>query len=259
MSSTFIAVLVIAGIIILLVGLMNGSSKKAGEPRHLAGFEPIENVQMKSEKGQEIFNGLKDVYESGDDKAVLNYKDLIDTVTEPTDSDYVQALYTELMNRIVFVGGSKGLQLHPKEECFYSEKNCAIYTIQKLNKQITYGGLRANLNGYRAGTFSINAYDVEGYKLYLQGKVFVTNQRIAIVGDEKNKVIPLGKIISYAPYEKNGIIINVQNGNAIILDMLTNGTFELLSIGERVFHDTKISFLYALDNALGSKEHVGQV
>lgn len=83
--------------------------------------------------------------------------------------------------------------------------------------------------------------------------MFVTNQRIVIVGDNKNKTIPLGKIISYAPYEKNGIIINIENSNAIILDMLTNGTFEMLSIGERVFHDTKVSFLYALDNALNSK------
>ena len=88
--------------------------------------------------------------------------------------------------------------------------------------------------------------------MYLQGKIFVTNQRIAIVGDNKNKVIPLGKIISYAPYEKNGIIINVENSNAIILDMLTNGTFTMLNTGERVFCDAKIRFLYALDEALGS-------
>ena len=253
-----IFILVFAGII-LLVGLMNGSSKSPGMPHVLTGFEPIDNVKMKSENGQNIFNGLKEVYNSGEDKAVMNYKDLIDTVTEPTDSDYVQALYTELMNRVVFVGGNKGLQLHPKEECYYSEINCAVYTIQKLNKQITYGGFRANLNGYRTGTYSISAHDVEGYKLYLQGKVFVTNQRIAIVGDNKNKVVPLGKIISYAPYEKNGIIINIENSNAIILDMLTNGTFEMLKIGERAFHDTKVSFLYALDNALNAKERVGQI
>ena len=189
----------------------------------------------------------------------MNFKGLIDNVKEPTDFDYVEALYTELMNRIVFVGGNAGLQLHPKEECYYSEINCAVYTVQKLNKQISYGGIRTNLNGYRAGTFSVNAYDVEGYKLYLQGKVFVTNQRIVIVGNNKNKVIPLGKIISYAPYEKNGIIINAENSNAIILDMLTNGTFEILKTGERAFHDTKISFLYALDNALSFKEHVGHI
>ncbi len=258
MSSTLILVLVAVGSFLLL-GLINSLTKKAGTPTKLTGFEPIENVQMKSEKGLEIFDGLKKVYESGEDRTVLNFKDQIDTVKEPTDFDYVEALYTELMNRIVFVGGNKGLQMHPKEECYYSEINCAVYTIQKLNKQITYGGIRANLNGYRTGTFSVNSYDVEGYKLYLQGKVFVTNQRIAIVGNNKNKVIPLGKIVSYAPYEKNGIIINIENSNAIILDMLTNGTFEVLKTGERAFHDTKVSFLYALDNALGYKEHVGQI
>ncbi len=252
MSTTLVLFLVVAGII-LLVGLMNGSSKKAGEPKHLTGFEPIENVQMKSEKGLEVFNGLKEVYENGEDRAVMKYKDIINTVSDPTDSDYVQALYTELLNRIVPVGGSKGLQMHPQEECYYSEINCAVYTIQKINKQITYGGFRANLNGYRTGTFSINSYDVEGYKLFLQGKVYVTNQRIVIMGANKNKVVPLGKILSYAPYEKNGIIINIENGNAIVLDMITNGTFEISKIGERFFHDTKISFLYALDNAFSAK------
>lgn len=252
MSSTLILILIVVGVI-LVIGLMNNSSKKPGEQRNLAGFEAIENVQMRSEQGAVIFNGLKTIYESGEDKAVMDYKDQVNSIDEPTDLDYIQALYTALLNRIVFVGGSKGLQLHPKEECLFSEINCAVYTIQKLNKQITYGGFRTNLNGYRAGTFSVNANDIEGFRIYLQGKVFVTNQRIVIIGSNKNKVIPLGKIISYAPYEKNGIIINVENGGSVLLDMLTNGTFEVLSTGERDFHDSKVGFLYALDNALNSK------
>lgn len=255
MNTMLIWAFVLAGIV-MLFGLMNGSSEKAGETRRLTGFEPIEDVKMKSEKGREVFNKLKDIYKSGEDKTVMNYKNIIDTVTDPTDFDYIEALYTELLSRFVPVGGTKGLQLHTNEKSFFSEINCAVYTIQKLNKQISYGGLRSNINGYRTGTFSVNAYDVEGYKLSFQGKLFVTNQRIAIVGDNKNKVIPLGKIISYAPYEKNGIIINVENSNAIILDMLTNGTFTKLNTGERVFCDAKIRFLYALDEALGVKEKV---
>ena len=46
----------------------------------------------------------------------------------------------------------------------------------------------------------------------------------------------------------------MENSEAIILDMLTNGTFEMLPTGERIFHDTKIKFLYALDEALGTKK-----
>ena len=189
-------------VIVLLVGMMNGSSKDPGEPQRLAEFEPIEEVQMKSAKGREIFNGLKEIYENGDDKAAINYKDVIDTVTDPADSDYIIALYTELMSRFVLIGGTKGLQMHSNEKSFYTEINSALYTIQKLNKQITYGGFRANINGYRTGTFTVNTNDVEGYRLYLQGELFVTNQRIVIVGDNRSRVIPLGKIISYAPYNK---------------------------------------------------------
>ena len=55
MSSTLISLLVIVGVI-LLIGLMNSSTKGAGEPRRLTGFEPIESIQMKSEKGIEVFN-----------------------------------------------------------------------------------------------------------------------------------------------------------------------------------------------------------
>ncbi len=249
MSSTFIFVLIAVGVIIV-IGLLNSASKKPGEQRNLSGFETLESVLMKTEQGTTVFNGLKNIYESGEDKAVMNYKEQVNSISNPTDADYIQALYTALLSRIVFVGGSKGLQLHPKEECFFSEINCAVYTIQKLNKQISYGGFRTNLNGYRAGVFSVNANDIEGFRLYLQGKVFVTNQRIVIIGSNKNKVIPLGKIISYAPYEKNGIIINVENGTPVILDMITNGTFEVLPTGERGFHDSKVGFLYALDYAL---------
>ena len=104
----------------------------------------------------------------------MNYNNIIDTVTDSTDFDYIEALYTELLSRFVPVGGTKGLQLHTNEKSFFSEINCAVYTIQKLNKQISYGGLRSNINGYRTGTFSVNAYDVEGYKLSFQGKLFVT-------------------------------------------------------------------------------------
>ena len=249
MSTTVIFILITVGII-LVIGLMFGSSKKPGEQRNLAGFEAIESVQMSTEQGVTVFNGLKNIYESGEDKAVMNYKDQVGAVNNPIDSDYIQALFTALLNRIVFVGGAKGLQLHPKEECLFSEINCAVYTIQKLNKQISYGGFRTNINGYRTGTFSVSANDIEGFRIYLQGKVFVTNQRIVIIGNNKNKVIPLGKILSYAPYEKNGILINVENGSSVILDMLTNGTFEVLPTGERDFHDSKVGFLYALDNAL---------
>lgn len=242
---------IILGVIIVLL-IAIPSSKKAGTQQKLTGFKPIEEVQLNSSKGKEVFDALKEVFESGEDETVMQFKNKIGTVTDEGDYKYVDALYTELMNRITLIGGRKGLELHQNETSYFSSKNTDVYTIQKLNKNITYGGIRTNLNGFRTGTFNVSSNDVEGYRISFRGKAFVTNQRVVIVGENKNKSIPLSKIISYAPYEKNGILINIENGGSIILDMITNGTFEVGTDGELYFHDTKVAFLYALDKALSS-------
>lgn len=248
MSGTVIFIIIL--VVLILLFAISGSSKKAGQTQKLKGFEHINNVQMNSATGNSIFQGLKQIYEEGSDEKVMEYKNKINSVTDQHDADYIDALYTELLQRIVNVGGSKGLQLQPNERCLFSDLSCAVYTIQKLNKNIVYGGFRTNINGFRTGMFNVMANDVEGYKIFVQGKVFVTNKRVVVLGTNKNKVIPINKIVSYAIYESNGILINVENSNGIVVDLITNGTFEVASNGERFFHDSKFGFLYALDKAI---------
>lgn len=253
--------IVIAIGIVILVCLFVGftkrkepslESKSAGTAVQLQGFDSIEKISMHSPEGQILFEGLKDAFLSGDEKKAYGYKDKIDSVTNPHDLDYIEALYTDLLNRIVPIGASKGIQLNPNESSLFHDKNCGIYSIQKINKNIVFCGIRNDLNGFRTGAYTINSFDVEGFKLSLFGEVFLTNQRLIIMGENKNMVIPIDKILSYSLYESNGVLLNIENQSSIILDMVTNGTFEKTSLG-LCFHDTKYGFVYALDRAMSEK------
>lgn len=221
----------------------------AGKPVDIPGMEPIEKVKMQSQEGQLLFEQLKAAYYSGDNKKAYEYKDKIDTIKNPQDYDYIEALYTELLNRIVPVGASKGLKLLPNEESMFSDKNCGVYTIQKLNKNLTYCGIRNDINGFRTGVYTVNYLDVEGFRMSLFGRVYLTNKRIVIMGENKNMVIPIEKVMSYSLYETNGVLLNIENQNSVVLDLITNGNFENTSMG-LFFHDTKYGFLYALDRAM---------
>lgn len=221
----------------------------AGKPVHIPGMVPIEEIKMQSQEGQLLFEQLKSVYYSGDNKKAYEYKDKIDVVRNSQDRDYIEALYTDLLSRIVLVGGSKGLKLLPNEECLFSDKNCGVYTIQKLNKNLTYCGIRNDINGFRTGVYTVNYLDVEGFRMSLFGRVYLTNKRIVIMGENKNMVIPIEKVMSYSLYETNGVLLNIENQNSVVLDLITNGNFENTSLG-LFFHDTKYGFLYALDRAM---------
>lgn len=247
--------IILVGIVVALSKQSNHSvvSKSAGVPVSFPGFDSIDKIKMNSQEGQILFDGLKEAYLSGEQKKAYDYKDKIDNISNPYDLDYIEALYTELLARIVPVGASKGLKLNPNETSFFSDKNCGAYTIQKLNKDVVFTGLRNDINGFRTGVYTINSFDIEGFRLSVFGKVFLTNQRVVIIGENKNIVIPVSKILSYGLYEKNGIILNIENQNSIILDMFTNGTYERTSLGLQ-FHDTKYGFLYALDRIMSDKE-----
>lgn len=227
-------------------------SKSAGTSIELQGFDSIDKVKMFSPEGQILFDELKDAFLSGEERKAYEYKDKIDTITNPHDLDYIEALYTDLLGRMAPIGASEGIQLNPNEISLFSDKNCGIYSIQKLNKNIVFCGIRNDLNGFRTGAYTFNSFDIEGFRLSLFGEVFLTNQRIIIMGENKNMVIPIDKILSYSLYESNGILLNIENQNSIILDMVTNGTFEKNSLG-LWFHDTKYGFIYALDRAMSEK------
>ena len=79
---------IILGVIIVLL-IAIPSSKKAGTQQKLSGFEPIEEVQMNSSKGKEVFDALKEVFESGEDETVMQFKNKIGTVTDEGDYKFI--------------------------------------------------------------------------------------------------------------------------------------------------------------------------
>lgn len=262
-------------IIAILIGVMMASSSDNKKQRALSGqvdesanLKKLQSISMEDSNNQPIFDKLIEIYKSGEplhENSIITKEEkkklyeAIKNLPDGHDYDFLSALQTGLLiSRDPRENEPTGIILKPNEKCYFKTKNCILNTIQKIYKTVNYGGIRTNMGAFRAGSFMINSKDVEGYSAFGAGSCYVTNQRIVFTTDDnKNKVIPIKSVLSYATFEENAVLINIANATPVVFNFPCNGMFGISSKpgfeGLAFFYDDKMSFLYALDKVLNEE------
>lgn len=235
-------------------------SGQCGEDRN---WKKWQSIKMQEVQNQPIYDKFIKIYQSCEplyENSVFTrdeVKDLVGqmlNISNEDDKDYILAISHELSQSRTpnDYAPSTGIQLRPNEKCFFKTKNCILNTIQKLYKNVSYSGLRYNVGAYRMGNLTLNSKDVEGFRPFGGGCCYVTNQRVIINAfDNKNRVIPLREILSFATYEENAVLLNIENSRPVIINFPCNGMFNITQRGGAIiFNDDKMHFLYALDEVL---------
>ena len=193
-------------------------------------------------------NNEFEIYQLVDD----HFTKLIENINNEHDKDILDALHFSLSSRshTLFLTNGKGLILNPKETCYFRGVNSMVHTIQTLLKDISYCGVRYGTGMLRAGNMFVSRNDITGWKEYGQGTMYVTNQRVILIGrDNKAKNIPLGNIANYSIFENNGIIFTLKNGNPVIFSLPLDGTFHFNTQLGTIFEDDLCQCLFALNKA----------
>ena len=248
----------------LFVAFGNSSAPATTSCIENENLKKYTHVLMEDSTNNELYDVLKSIFESGDtyeeyaqknniENSVVvfdKFQEQIDSITNEHDRDILDAMNDELRCRGMFITNGKGLIMHPREKCYYRGVNAVVHTITKLMKNISYSGFKYNKNLFRSGNMLITSNDIVGWKEYTRGTMYVTNQRVVIIGiDNKVKSIPLGQIISYANYENNGILFQIANGNPIIFNLPMDGVFHFNTQFGTLFEDDICPCLLALDKA----------
>jgi len=191
-------------------------------------FYKLQDVKMQSPIAQKIFDFYKsmlldkklilaEVFCDIDLRREWNKIRNDENLVSGQDANIIDALDTSFCHYLQEIAPSN-IILNPEEKCYFNSQLCVVNTVQKIGRNVTYGGIRFNENGVRSGNCTIYSNDVSGFKVFDFGTVVVTNQRIIFKGENKNKVIPIGTILSVDNYEDNGVIISMSNReNPIII------------------------------------------
>lgn len=264
----WIIVIVVLLVVIMMASSTSDKNAKAlsGQAQEDANWKRLESIKMSDPNNQPIYDKLVEIYQSCEplyENSILSKEKTIELckqisgVTNERDADYLSAMQFELLRsrEITVSTGTVDIQLKPCEKCYFRTKNSILNTVQKLCKTVTYSGLRYNFGAYRLGTLTLNSKDIEGYQPFGGGSCYITNQRVVFTSNNnKNKVIPLSSIISYAPYEENAVLLNIANSSPVIINFPCTGMFNITKQeGLVLFTDDKMHFLYALDSVLEEK------
>lgn len=202
----------------------------------IAGYDPVENVKSVGMLVDEHFENL------------------IESVTNEHDKDILDAMHTQLIGRDLCISTGKGLIMNPREECYFRGVNSMCHTIQTLLHDISYSGFKYGKGLLRAGNMFVRKNDITDWKEYTRGTMYVTNQRVIIIGiDNKTKNIPLGNIANYSLFENNGIIFTLKNGNPVIFSLPMDGTFHFNTEAGTLFEDDMCPCLIALEKAFNER------
>lgn len=187
-----------------------------------------------------------------------HFENLIESIINEHDKDILEAMHTALSIRShdLFLTNGKGLLLNPKETCYFRGVNSMVHTIQTILKDISYSGFRYGTGMLRAGNMFVSRNDITGWKEYGRGTMYVTNQRVILIGkDNKTKNIPLGNIANYSLFENNGIIFTLKNGNPVIFSQPLDGTFHFNTVAGTLFEDDLCLCLLALDKVFEDRKN----
>lgn len=286
-------VFIIAFALIILLGILtvvSGSSGSVATFDETSNIKRYDNVSMEDESNNDLYNILINIFKSGqtyDEWGEENgfvkdptntykieiagfdpvenvksigmlvnehFENLIEDVTNKHDKDILDALHTELFGRGLFIYTSKGIILNPREECYFRGTNSMCHTIQTLLHNISYSGFKYGKGQLRAGDMFVRKNDIVGWKEYTKGTLYVTNQRVIIIGiDNKTKNIHLGNIANYSVFENNGIIFTLKNGNPVIFSLPMDGTFHFNTAIGTTFEDDMCPCLIALEKAFNER------
>lgn len=259
---------ILIALVIFIVMIFTSSSDSKAE-KCLGGQEEedenwikLESVTLESEESAPYMKLLTDIYRSGEtlyDNSVASNEEIrrvtseISTLSNEHDIDYLTAINFELLRRDPSpTAPSTGIELNPREKCYFKTKNSILNVIKKITRTVTYTGFRYNVGAFRSGSMTLNSNDIQGYSVFGGGCCYVTNQRIIFkTDDNKNKVISLGSILSYALYGDTAVLLCIANSTPVIINFPCTGMFNISSsCGAVLFMDDKIQFLYALDEVL---------
>lgn len=249
-------------LMILIAAVSNSSTPATACVQERSDLKKIDSIIMENESNSNLFKTLKTIFKSGntyeeyaqengyEDSIALNkkFQNQIDVIVNKNDKDILSSLNDALFDRGLFITSGKGLIMHPQENCFFRCTNTIVYTITKLMKNISYTGFRYNKELFRTGNLYVTSKDITGWKEYSRGTMYITNQRIVIIGlDNKTKSIPLSQIISYSNYENNGILFQIANSNPFIFTLPCDGMFHFNTVIGTTFEDDIYPCLLALD------------
>lgn len=255
-------------------------------------LKKYEHVSMEDESNNDLYNTLINIFKSGqtyeewgiengfkfdpenkikierpgkepievpqtiDSQVSDHFEKLIDVISNDHDREILEALNSSLTGRNLCLSTGKGLILNPKEKCYFRGVNTMVHTIQTILKDISYSGFRYGTGMLKAGNMFVSRNDITGWKEYGRGTMYVTNQRVILIGiDNKTKNISLSNIANYSLFENNGIIFTLKNGNPIIFSMPMDGTFHFNTIYGTLFEDDLCPCLLALDKAFEDRKN----
>ena len=264
--------LICAGIILL--GIFMAACSNSTQPtvsiNERDDLKRIDSIAMKDESNNDLFNMLKSIVKSGEtyeEYATQNgyeneikfneeIQQKIDLIENEYDKDIIEALHTELGTRGLFLTNGKGLIMHPREECYFRCTNTLVHAITKLMKNITYAGFKYNKGLFRSGSMLVTSKDIMGWKEYSRGTMYVTNQRVVLIGiDNKVKSIPLGQIVSYSNYENHGVLFQIANSNPLIFNLPCDGMFHFNTAVGTLYEDDLYPCLLALDKVFDERNN----
>lgn len=250
---TIITILVIAVIIAI-------ASSSNGNKNHVncdgSTYININDVKMDNPKAQQVFDYYKSMiigkkinfdevlHDVNLRREYHKIKQIQNTLQDDDDLTYIEALENEFTNLTSSITPN-GIILNPQEECYFSAQICAVDTIQRVAKNITYSGIKTTNGSIRFGSGTIYSNNVEGLRRFDAGTIIVTNQRIIFKGTKKNKTIAIGSIISIDNFDDNGVIISMSNReNPIVIRFAADKCFYYNKTNDIRFFYNDLNWFY---------------
>lgn len=195
-------------------------------------------------------------YKTSDDPRFQDAFAQIKTVTDEVTRDFFESMTTPLLLRSGYAQLESAKQKNERhnseinlkdgEYVLFKYKSAAIFTVQKLFTEVSYGGARVAQGVFRAGAGTINSRSVEGLKLKDNGVLYVTNKRIIFIGNNNaTTVYSIDKIVAAVMYEEDGILLKIANANPVVFNFNANFTYDS-NLG--LFDDSRLEAYNVIDS-----------
>lgn len=207
--------------------------------------------------GETLKSMIRD-YKTSDDPRFQSAFEQIKSVADESTRDYFESMTTPLLLRSGYAQLDSAKQKNERhnseinlkdgEFVLYRYKSAAIFTVQKLFTEVSYGGARVAQGVFRAGAGTINSRSVEGLKLKDNGILYITNKRIIFVGNNNaTTVFNIDKIVAAVMYESDGILLKLANANPIVFNFNANFTYDS-NLG--LFDDSRLEAFNVIDSLI---------
>ena len=252
----------IAIIVICVFAIASKLNKKSNSitVSYAPGTYKMDSVKISAGNealGETLKSMIRD-FKTSDDPRFLTAFEQIKSVSDESTRDFFESMTIPLLLRSGYAQLDSAKQKNERHnseinlkdgECvLYRYKSAAIFTVQKLFTEISYGGARVAQGVFRAGTGTINSRSVEGLKLKDNGILYITNKRIIFVGNNNaTTVFNIDKIVAAVMYEGDGILLKLANANPVVFNFNANFTYDS-NLG--LFDDSRLEAFNVLDSLI---------